>query len=206
MSSPQRPRTSGRRSAVTRLRVSRCSCACPPAQGLDLRAQAGEGLAALALECLHLGLGALERRAQRLDQLRDRDLALLERALRRPPGRARAPRAPAAGTARCCCAGSRAASESKAARRRASECSSRLDRSAGAASAAASRRTCAAVSSIAQRLDAPRGAQRAEHERRAAMPDERARRRRGGRRSACSPAEVREVVDGRRRAEARRGR
>ena len=31
VSSPQRPRTSGRRSAVTRLRVSRCSCAWPPA-------------------------------------------------------------------------------------------------------------------------------------------------------------------------------
>ena len=50
-------------------------------EGLDLRAQAREGIAPLALERLHLRFGALERDAQRLDQLRDRHLALLERAL-----------------------------------------------------------------------------------------------------------------------------
>ena len=48
---------------------------------LDLGAQGGEGVAALALERLHLRLGALERGAQRLHQLRDGLLALLECAL-----------------------------------------------------------------------------------------------------------------------------
>ncbi len=48
---------------------------------LDLGAQGREGVAALALECLHLRLGALERDAQRLHQVRDGQLAFLECAL-----------------------------------------------------------------------------------------------------------------------------
>jgi hypothetical protein len=53
-----------------------------PGERLDLRAQTREGIAALAFERLHLCLGAFQGRAQRLDQLRDRHLTLLERALR----------------------------------------------------------------------------------------------------------------------------
>ena len=47
---------------------------------LDLGAESRKGLAALALEGLHLRLGALERGAQRLHQLLDGELALPERA------------------------------------------------------------------------------------------------------------------------------
>src|SRR5439155_1590510 len=47
---------------------------------LDLGAESRKGLAALALEGLHLRLGALERGAQRLYQLLDGELALPERA------------------------------------------------------------------------------------------------------------------------------
>ena len=50
-------------------------------EALDLHAQAREGIAPLAFQRLHLRLGALQGDAQRFDQLRDRDLALLERAL-----------------------------------------------------------------------------------------------------------------------------
>src|SRR5205807_1482004 len=49
-------------------------------EGLDLGAESRKGLAALALEGLHLRLGALERGAQRLHQLLDGELALPERA------------------------------------------------------------------------------------------------------------------------------
>src|SRR6185437_15868218 len=47
----------------------------------DLRAQRGIGLLSLALERVRLLLRALERRAQRLDEVRDGCLALLEAAL-----------------------------------------------------------------------------------------------------------------------------
>ena len=50
-------------------------------EALDLGAQAREGVATLALQGLHLRLGALERGTQRLHERRNRDLALLERAL-----------------------------------------------------------------------------------------------------------------------------
>jgi hypothetical protein len=49
---------------------------------LDLCAQRAVRLAPLALERLRLLLRALERRAQRLDELRDGGLALLQSALR----------------------------------------------------------------------------------------------------------------------------
>ena len=82
VSSPQRPRTSGRRSAVDQIARLALQLRLATGERLDLGAQARERLAPLALECLHLRLGALERRAQRLHQRRDRHLALLERALR----------------------------------------------------------------------------------------------------------------------------
>jgi hypothetical protein len=48
----------------------------------ELRAQGRECVAALALEQLHLLLGAFERGLQRLDELGNRRLALLQRILR----------------------------------------------------------------------------------------------------------------------------
>src|SRR5262249_30002865 len=50
-------------------------------KAFDLCTQRREGVAALALDQLHLLLGTFERRFQRLDELRYRTLALLQRVL-----------------------------------------------------------------------------------------------------------------------------
>src|SRR5690606_9167334 len=50
-------------------------------QPLDLRAERGERIAPLPFECLHLRFGFLQRLPQRLNELRDGGLALLQRAL-----------------------------------------------------------------------------------------------------------------------------
>ncbi len=77
--SPQRPRTSGRRRAVTRLRVSRCSCAWPPASPSICVRRVAKAYSALALNrSPNLLFGARQRGFQWLDQLRDRCFALLE--------------------------------------------------------------------------------------------------------------------------------
>jgi hypothetical protein len=49
-------------------------------QRFDLRAQGGEGVAPLAFHRRHLALGLLESGADRLHQLRQRGLALAQRA------------------------------------------------------------------------------------------------------------------------------
>src|ERR1700745_4257962 len=67
-----------RRHEVARLTLQLCLSA---GEALELGVQCAEGIAPLALERLYLGLGALERSAERFHELRDRDLALLERSL-----------------------------------------------------------------------------------------------------------------------------
>jgi len=51
-------------------------------EGLDLRAQARERVAAVSFQGLDLGLGFLQCRPYGLNELRDRRLALHQRALR----------------------------------------------------------------------------------------------------------------------------
>ena len=66
--SPQRPRTAGARSARTRLPVSDRKLAVRLGQAAHQLGQASVGLAALALELLDLGVHAIERFLDRLEQ------------------------------------------------------------------------------------------------------------------------------------------
>ena len=106
--SPHWPRTSGRRRAVTRLRVSRDSRFWPRGESVHLRLDGRERIDAVALDGLNLRLGLGERLADGLHQRLDGRFAFLQRLPRHPVADASAVRAPTAGTPRCCFAGSRA--------------------------------------------------------------------------------------------------
>ena len=84
--SPQRPRVCGERSAVTRLRVSFWSCSCPRWSCGHLLVQPLVGALALELHLPEPALVAGQRLAQRVEQLRDRLLALGQVALGRRAG------------------------------------------------------------------------------------------------------------------------
>ena len=81
--SPQRPRTSGRRSAVDRLRVSRCRRSCTFTRLSIWPESLAGGFAAFALDALRLFFLFAQRVLDGLHQLRDGVFAFLERGLRR---------------------------------------------------------------------------------------------------------------------------
>ena len=85
-SRPSGPASAGERSAVTRFRVSFCSCSWPEVQRRHPLVQVGVGALALDLHVLEAPLVAGQGLAQRVQQLRDRLLALREVALGRRAG------------------------------------------------------------------------------------------------------------------------